>query len=149
MCYARSAPREVGRYLHGLGSEDDLFLRCALDDREAVERAIRAGPEALTALDGHMNAASARGATLLHLAASLSNHAMAELLLDLGADPDTRARDGEVPLHYAARFGDRRMVELLLARGADPTLRDSVQDATPAAWADFFGQGEVLPLLNG
>ena len=146
--YSRRAPREVGRYLRSLVDEDDVFLSCALDDRGAVAAAIQADRGLLDVRDEHLNAASARGATLLHLAASLSNLEMAAMLLDRGADPNVRAAEGETPLHYAARFGDRGMAELLIARGADRAARDTAVDATPAAWADFFGQTELAGLLE-
>jgi RNA polymerase sigma factor (sigma-70 family) len=147
VAYSRGIPREVGRYLLELGGEDDVFLRCALGDPAAVAARLDARPELLTARDDHLNAASARGGTLLHLAASLGDVAMATLLLDRGADPNARAEGGETPIHYAAKFGDEPLTRLLLDRGADPRLTDAVQRATPADWARFFGQPAVEHLL--
>lgn len=146
--YSRRAPRAVARYLFGLGAEDDVFLRCALDDREAVAAAIDAEPALLHARGEHLDATSARGGTLLHLAASLSNLAMATLLLDRGADPNVRGGEGGTPLHYAAKLGDRAMADLLIDRGSDPGARDTAVDAVPAAWADFFGWTELASVLE-
>ena len=51
--------------------------------------------------------------------------ASAGALLDAGADPDARARDGQTALMMAAGYGNTAMVRLLLDRGADPRLETS------------------------
>ena len=59
------------------------------------------------------------------LVAALSGHKdIAKVLLDNGAEVDTRADDGRTPLMLAAAKGDNDLVTLLLAAGADPTLID-------------------------
>ncbi|KAI0552691.1 ankyrin repeat-containing domain protein [Xylaria curta] len=48
-----------------------------------------------------------------------------ELLVDVGADPDSRDAELCTPLHYVALAGDLFLVELLIRRlGADPTAQD-------------------------
>lgn len=108
-------------------------------DRADVERLLAQAPE----LDVHEAAALGRGERLrellatqpelarawspdgftpLHLVAFFSGDAeCARLLLDAGADPDTRARNAmEVtPLNSAAASGQRALAALLLDRGAD------------------------------
>jgi ankyrin repeat protein len=56
----------------------------------------------------------------LGTAAFVRSCALAELLLDAGADPDGRGDGGFTPLHAAAANGDAPLIRLLLARGADP-----------------------------
>ena len=70
----------------------------------------------------------------LHLACERGSLAMAEWLLDVGADVNEREASlcdpmegvpclGGTPLHKAAHAGNVRLVSLLLARGADTRLR--------------------------
>jgi ankyrin repeat protein len=59
------------------------------------------------------------------LIAALTGHRdIAKVLLDNGAEVDTRADDGRTPLMLAATRGDNDLVSLLLASGADPALID-------------------------
>jgi len=148
VAYSRRVPREVGKYLQELGKEDDVFLRCALGDTTEVGKLLDARPSLLTARDEHLNAAACRDGTLLHLAASRGDVALAAFLMDRGADPNVRAAGGETPLHYAAKFGDGPLARLLLDRGADPRLTDSQHHATPGDWARFFEQAELEGLLR-
>jgi len=45
----------------------------------------------------------------------------ARLLLERGADPESRSELGFTPLTTAMIDGDRRLIALLLDHGADPT----------------------------
>ena len=58
----------------------------------------------------------------LHSAATARNLPIVRLLLEHGADPNSRQHGGWVPIHSAAQNGDLAIVELLMQRGADPTL---------------------------
>jgi RNA polymerase sigma factor (sigma-70 family) len=147
VAYSRRAQREAATELRELSGEDDIFVATAIGDLDGVRALLRDDPQSLETIDRHLNAASAWGSRPLHIAASRSDTRTAAALLELGADPNGRARDGETPLHYAAKFGDDAMIRLLMAAGADVTLRDDITDASPAAWADFFGQHHVMPLL--
>jgi len=49
-----------------------------------------------------------------------------KLLLDAGADPNTRGSLGRRPLIHAAEFGSYEVCRLLLEAGADPTLVDGL-----------------------
>jgi ankyrin repeat protein len=68
---------------------------------------------------------------MLRVAASFDRADILQLLLDLGFDPNERARMEDVdadgiaftwgmPLYHCAQFGKYEMAEILLARGADP-----------------------------
>lgn len=57
--------------------------------------------------------------TALHMAARRGNVAVAEALLDCGADREARDKQGETPLHRAVKCGKAEMVAFLLSRGAN------------------------------
>lgn len=56
--------------------------------------------------------------------------------------------DGNSALHYAAAGGNLEVIAYLLDQGADRTRVDPLYRATPAAWADYFGQPEAAALLT-
>ncbi len=81
---------------------------------------------------------------------------IAELLLDHGADPNTRTAPrydtlsrryfGNTPLHIAVRKGDVNMTRLLLAHGADPSLKHNLGE-TPIGEA-LWSKEEIMRLLG-
>jgi ankyrin repeat protein len=121
----------------------DLISALALSDWDAAEGLLHDNP-GLIERDG----ANSGG---LHLMAKRNNVAAVRWLLDHGADPNSRWShwDAEVtPLHLAAMQGHRDVVRLLVEAGADPGIRDSKHDSDPIGWADFFGQREIVRILE-
>ena len=108
---ARGALLEMGISCHA-----DSLAQCVRDgDTKAVELFLNAGfpPDAR---DKH-------GVTLLGLAARSKHIAVAELLLERGAELDLQSEDrGYSPLMDAVLAGSIELVELFLAKGADPDL---------------------------
>lgn len=108
---ARATLLEMGVSCHG-----DSLAQCVRDgDTRAVELFLRAGflPDAR---DKH-------GVTLLCLAARSKHLAVAQLLLERGADLDLQSEDrGYSPLMDAVLVGSVELVDLFLAKGADPDL---------------------------
>ena len=68
------------------------------------------------------------------------------MLLDAGAKPDIKTRDGASPLWMAASGGHADAVRLLLERGAKAGF--TAGDGTPAIWiAAAEGHAEVVKML--
>ncbi len=88
-----------------------------------------------------------QGARAMHLAAAFGEVPMLQLLLDGGADIDSRDDHKRTPLLQAAVFGHAEAVELLLESGADIELKDSRYRWTPLYGATYSGGLEVVKLL--
>jgi ankyrin repeat protein len=82
------------------------------------------------------------------LVAALTGHQeIAKILLDNGAEVDTRADDGRTPLMLAAGKGDNDLVAFLLKAGADPTLTDK-SGAAAGSLARAKGHKEMADRLQ-
>ncbi|OHT10611.1 hypothetical protein TRFO_20016 [Tritrichomonas foetus] len=82
-------------------------------------------------------------ATPLHLAAYYGRTASASVLLELGANPNSKDANGMTPLHTAVLRKQMQMIELLISKNANPYSTDNFGN-TPAA---FSRDPHVLNLL--
>ena len=86
-------------------------------------------------VDTILNLRDYHGATPLHTATFYTTADVVELLLNRGANPNTRLDDelgdGWTPLHVAAWVGGATLTQLLLAAGADPEARTCAGGNTP------------------
>lgn len=85
--------------------------------------------------------------TPLHAAAAGSHASIVHLLLEAGADPNTRQRHGYTPLHSAAANADVESVEALLAAGADLSATNDDGD-TALALAEKSGDLVTVEVLR-
>ena len=125
------------------GGPMDLVASLALGDWETAAWLVRENPELI-------ERGLAKGG-VLHLMAKRNDVAAVQWLLDHGADPNARWSHWEAevtPLHLAASQGHADVVRLILAAGADPSIRDSKHDGDAMGWAEFFGQREVVQILE-
>jgi ankyrin repeat protein len=89
----------------------------------------------------------ADGWTPLHHAVNGRHLALAELLLERGADVGAVDAEDRIPLHLASYAGDEEAVRLLLAHGSDVKARE-FRGRTPLFLATNWGDSlEVIRLL--
>jgi uncharacterized protein len=108
------------------GQRVALFTAAEEGDRDTLERMLREQPALVHERRRRHEAMFGRrwGVTALHLAAQRGDRALAELLLDRGADPEARAsgtdrQGGGTALHWAAHYDQLPVVELLVERGVN------------------------------
>lgn len=68
-------------------------------------------------------------------------------LLALDFDLDARSALGRTAAQLAAGSGELETLKLLVENGADLTLDDPIFHATPAGWAQYFGQPDAAAYL--
>ena len=158
------------------GADVDVFAAAALGDAQRVTELLDADPALATAWSsdgftplhltaffcGDPNVARlllARGADPdavarnpmavrpLNSAAAGGARAVAEVLLESGADVEPAQHGGYTPLHSAAANGDAELAELLLVRGAD-SARPADDGRTPAELAAERGHAELAARLR-
>ena len=88
----------------------------------------------------------ARQETPLFLAVSLGSEIMTRLLMEEGADLESKDRNARTPLSWAAEKGQEALVRLLLEKGADPTSKDK-SGRTALSWAAEMGHEALVSLL--
>lgn len=107
---------------------------------QIVETLVKAGAD-INALSGD------RGYSPLMDAVQKGDLAMATLLVDHGANPDLRSKDGQTALIIAVGRGDVATVSMLLSRGANPLIADNL-GMSAAAYSRLFKNGEMTDLFN-
>src|SRR6185436_5151339 len=73
--------------------------------------------------------------------------ALVELLLNAGANPNTRIATGETPLMTCASTGSADAVRALIARGADVNAKEPSQNQDALMWAASERHPNVVRLL--
>ncbi|EHA19819.1 hypothetical protein ASPNIDRAFT_179673 [Aspergillus niger ATCC 1015] len=90
------------------------------------------------------------GHTALHIATEAKNtEQTVKILLENGAEPNSRDSAGRSPLHIATIQGSReRMIEILLSAGADPRA-EGKDKLTPITLAEQANLQWAVGLMNG
>lgn len=94
--------------------------------------------------------AGAQHRTALHLAVSLGDIELAQVLLERGADPNARDAQGRTPLHAALKLDAERALPLLqrlIAAGADPEVATATGE-TPLGLALAREERDFARWLN-
>ena len=87
------------------------------------------------------------GASVLHYAVMRGNPEILQLLLERGADVNSRTRNGTTPLHTAVLYNRYEVAEKLLDKGADINA-PSASGATPLALASAAKNRVIAELLR-
>ncbi|KAF4990846.1 hypothetical protein FGRMN_8227 [Fusarium graminum] len=103
-----------GADLNKLDASDRTALHCAVASEH-----IQATQLLLWKISRLMNAVDHEKRTVLHYAASQGNVAMAEMLVNWGAEINARDRSGQIPLHIAVLQSHEDLAIYLVNKGAD------------------------------
>lgn len=87
------------------------------------------------------------GDTALHIAVTSGNNDMIKVLLEAGADVNTKGASGVTPLHLASFYGNEKIAETLLSAGADVNAAGYRHNDTPLHVAALHGHVKVIYLL--
>jgi len=125
--------------LIGRGAPVDFFTACVLGRIDEVRGELEADPS-------RANSRGVHDLPALYFAAIGGDRAIAERLLQSGADVNAKAESG-APIHGAVMGGSADMVRLLLARGADPSLPD-YQGRSARKLAEDMRRPEIAELFE-
>jgi ankyrin repeat protein len=97
----------------------------------------------------YLNSTDSYGRTPLSWAAANGHEAVVKLLVEKGAEMETKDKDssGQTPLSWAASRGHEAVVKLLLEKGAELETKDSKYSRTPLSYAAENGHEAVVKLL--
>ncbi len=143
------------------GDEDNasLFLKAGFSPRItdvygtpllslAVREQIPDMVRLLLSAGADVNALSAdRSYTPLMDAAQKGDHNMCKILLEAGANPDVKSKDGQTALVLATGRGDVELCKLLISCGADPSVPDNL-GLSAAGYARLFKNDVLIELFN-
>ncbi len=122
-------------------------------DSPVADAAMRGDLDAVRSLierGADVNGAQGDGMTALHWAAENASAAIAEVLLNAGANPSAVTRlGGYTPLHVGAKAGNAEVVRVLLRAGANPRAATTTGGATALHFAAAAGNGETVRALIG
>jgi len=109
----------------------------------------------LAARPGLADAVREARPALIVWAAAHGQPGSVELLAGLGFDVNAKDRSDvlaedpwQTALHVAAMEGQLSLARSLLRLGADPDIRDYHCGSTPLGWARYFGQDQLIELLE-
>ena len=124
-------------------TEDDratCLLLAAYDGHTDIVRYLVSLPEV------DLNHQDTNNYTPLHIAVHQKHAAVVEVLIDAGADIETKNAKGRSPLHVASISGELTTVKMLVEAGADVRDTDAERD-TCLTLAAYFGHTDTVRYL--
>lgn len=149
--FSRQTPLDYAAFKGKAGCMDELFAKGTKPTKLTLEAAIEGGnvrAATLVVSKGIRPDFKITGKRALIFRAIARNRTgeIAEFLLTLGADLETRTEDGETPLMMALYDGKADSVRRLLARGASPVAKDK-NGMTALMVAAYQGHKEAFKML--
>lgn len=117
-----------------------------LQDAAIVSYFLFAGADANHLHEKALKGGHVTTVTPLHAAVDAASHAVADALLQAGANANVSDHRGETPLLAATRLADQNMVKLLLSKGANPAIADR-QNVAPLHIGTLYGHTEIVRSL--
>ena len=125
------------RYVMTKTLNDRLFDAIKEDDIKEVSKCLKEGAVVYTT--------DSKGRTPLHL--TYKSVAIAELLIEHGADPTATDNEGLTPLHNAGFYNGIEISKLVIVKGANINVADN-KGLTPLHKACSRGRTAVAKLLK-
>jgi len=136
---AQTGQVDIVNYLVDHGAEYDICTAAMLGNLDCLEDFIAEDADTI-------NARGAHGIPLLYFPVIHAKQAVAEYLLQHGADPNAASADGITPLHSAVMFDQPKMAQWLLERGAEPNPK--YNGKTPLGLALEKNQADLVDVLR-
>ncbi len=136
---AQTGRVDIVDYLLAAGAALDICTAAMLGQQEQVAAFLQKDPRQSQARGAH-------GLPVMYFPAIRGHQAIADLLLEYGADINAGA-GGNTALHGAVMFGQGEMARWLLEHGADPSLMD-YNGKTALELARENGQIALVDLLE-
>ena len=136
---AQTGQVEIVNYLIDHGAEYDICTAAMLGNLDCLEDFLKEDA-------GLVNAWGAHGIPLLYFPVIHARLAVAEYLLQHGANADAASPAGITPLHGAVMFNQPKMAEWLLEHGANPNSK--YDGKTPMGLAVEKNQPELVEVLR-
>jgi ankyrin repeat protein len=134
---ARDAQAEIARSEAEVEALQGIISAAQSGDIAVLRERLDARPDLIDALGGR----GFQKATALHLAALRNQHAAIRLLIERGADLNSRDfPNNATPLHFAAMHGTLHTIRLLVEAGADVEGRGDDYEVGILGWATCFRQ---------
>ncbi len=130
---------EIVTYLVDHGAEYDVCTAAMLGNLDCLEDFLAEDADLV-------NARGAHGLPLLYFPVIRARLAVAEYLLQHGADPNAASPDGITALYGAVMFNQPKMTQWLLDHGANPNPK--YEGKTPLAMALEKSQAELVDVLR-
>ena len=128
--------------------DEERELQTAIEggDSKKVKELLSCGVLDVNRLGDHDDGYGSETWIPLCHAADYDRREIANIMLELGADPNRRDQYGETPLHRAAIHGFAEMIQILVDKGADMEISEE-RGMTPSHFAALYNHRESVELL--
>lgn len=141
---AASDPREMADLLLAHGARHHLFSALSLGDPDLVRALVEEAPDALERRMSRFE----EGRSPLHFVIARERLDLLDMLLELGADVETKDAHGRAPLAAAMLKGDVEAARRLSAAGAIASQVATDSQSTPRMKALAGATKKIVPMIS-